>query len=371
MAKPNKLKTEETRMKAEVEKIAQILEEEGRPFTREEVERVLDEGGVEVKGGSADELVQEVLEEGTKRTLTVLDKAWELLGVSPYPEAESLLRGGGSIQMWWAKDKRREGYEVGVRLVDEAGKILVDDLYSPPMGFYSPEEFDLHFERGLVKIGTPSGTVVGKSRALFKGHDPEKLEGVIDTTYVLRPVLNAMGISDIRTALEEFSYLGNGEFEMHNGYIIAKDDDFWFLMRGTIFGDPKLDRALVSGDIVTLSFPGDVEVAFKVVLDAFWAEVDRLYIAHTRIRWGGENFTIGGGRALCRTLDKGDLTKAIQQRVGEEIERLEQGRHFSVVDCSLEMLTFLKAFVRHEDPFRALAEGKFDPHVKAELFLDM
>jgi len=358
-------------MKAEVEKIAQALEEEGCPFTPGEVKRMVDERGVEVKGGTVDELVQEVLEEGAKRTLTVLDEAWELLGVPPYPEAERLLREGGLIQMWWAKDERGEGYEVGVRLVDEAGKTLVDDLHSPPMGFYSPEEFDLHFERGLVKIDTPSGTVVGKSWAFFKGHDPEKLEGLIDTTYVLRPVLNAMGISGIRSALEELSHLGNEEVEVENGYIMAKDDEFWLLMRGTILGDPKLDRTLLLGDIVTLSFPGDVEVAFKVVLDDFWAEIDQLNIAHTRIRWGGETFTIGGGRALCRTLDKGDLTKAIQQRVREGIERLEQGRHFFVVDRSPEMLTFLKAFVRHEDPFRALAEGKFAPHVKAELFLDM
>jgi hypothetical protein len=371
MSRLAKLKTEEARMKAEVEKIAQALEEEGCPFAPEEVKRVVDERRVEVKGDTVDELVQGVLEEGTKRTLAVLDKAWELLGVPPHPEAERLLREGGLVHMWWAKDERGEGYEVGVRLVDKAGKTLADDLYSPPMGFYSPEEFDLRFERGLVKIDTPSGTVVGKSWASFKGHDPERLEGVIDTTYVLRPVLNAMGISGIRSALEELSYLGNEEVEVENGYIMVKDDEFWLLMRGAILGDPKLDRTLVSGDIVTLSFPGDVEVAFKVVLDGFWAETDHLHIAHVRIRWGEETFTIGGGRALCRTLDKGNLTEAIQQRVREGIERLEEGRHFFVVDRPLEMLTFLKAFVRHEDPLRALAEGKFAPHVKAELFLDM
>ncbi len=358
-------------MRAEIEKIAQVLEEEGRPFTPEEVERVANESGVEVKGGAIDELVQGVLEEGTKRTLAVLHKAQELLGVPQHPKAESLLREGGFVHMWFAKDERGYDYEVGVRLGDKTGKILVHDLFPAPKGFYSPEEFDLRFKRGLVTVGALSGTVVGKSWAFFKGHDPEKIEDVIDTMYVLRPVLSAMGISSIRSALEELSYLGNGEVQLENGYIMAKDEEFWFLRRGAILGDPALDRALVAGETVVLSFPEDVEVAFQVFLDSAWVDTDRLHIARTRIRWGKETFNIGGRRASCPTLDKGSLTSAIQEVVRGEIEDFENGARLRFFNLPPEMLTFLKAFVRHEDPFRALAEGRFAPHVKAELFLDM
>ncbi len=357
-------------MRTEIEKVAHALEEGGRPFTPQEVKKAVNESGVEVKGDDLDELVQGVLEEGLKRTLVVLDKAHEVLGVSLHPKAEGLLREGGLIHMRYVKGERGKDHEVEVRLVDKAGKTLVDDFYPTPMGFYSPEEFDLRFERGLVTVDTPSGIVVGKSWAFFKGHDPERLEDVIDTVHVLRHVLDAMGVFGIRSALEELSYLENGEVQVENGYIATKDEEFWFLRRGTILGDPALDRALVTGQTVAFSFPGDVEVAFKVTLDGFWAETDRLYIT-ARIRWGEETFDTEGGTALSRTLDKDALTKAIQQRVREKIERIEQGRHFSPVDHSAEMLTFLKAFVHHEDPFRALAEGKFAAHVKAEFFLDM
>jgi hypothetical protein len=359
-------------MKAEIEKIARTLEEEGRPFAPEEVKRVIDESGVEVKSSDLDELVQGVLEEGLKRTLSVLDKAWELLGVPPHPEAENLLREGGEIHVWYSKDDRGKDHEVGVRLVDKTGTVVVDGgFYSPPMGFYSPEEFMLRFGRGLVVIETSSGVVVGRSWAFFKGHDSEKLENAADTVYVLRPILTSMGISSMGNAFEELSYLGNGEVQVEGEYILARDEKFWLLRRGTIFGDPTLDRALVSGETVAFSFPEDVEVGFKVFLDDFWVNADRLYIAYTRIRWGEEAVVIGGGRAPCRFLDKGSLTKAIQSRLKQEIALFEVGKSSALREASLEMITFLKALSDHEDPFKALAEGKFRPHITAQMFLDM
>jgi len=358
-------------MRAEIEKITQVLEEEGRPFTPEEVRRVVSESGVEVRGEAIDELVQEVLEEGTKRTLAVLYKAQELLGVPQHPKAESLLRDGGFVHMRFAKDGRGYDYEVGVRLGDKTGKILAYDLFSAPRGFYSPEEFDLRFESGLVTTTALSGTVVGKSWAFFKGHDSEKLEDVIETVHVLRPVLNAMGISDIESALEELSYLESEEVQLENGYIMAKDEEFWFLKRGAILGNPTLDRALIAGETVALSFPEDVEVAFQVFLDDTWADTGHLHIARTRIRWGEEAFNIRGRRAPCPTLDKESLAKAIQEVVRGEVEDLESGARLHLLNLSPQMLTFLKAFARHEHPFHALAEGRFAPHVKAEFFLDM
>ncbi len=40
-------------------------------------------------------------------------------------------------------------------------------------------------------------------------------------------------------------------------------------------------------------------------------------------------------------------------------------------EFSPKALAFFRAFARHEDPFRALAEGRFPLHVKAEFFLDL
>ncbi len=164
-------------MRAEIEKIVHTLEEEGRPFTPEEAKRAADENGVEVRGDDLDELVQGVLEKGLRRTLTVLDRAREVLGIPPYPEAEDLFREGGVAHVWCAKSERGEDCEVGVRLVDKTGKILADDLHSPPKGFYLSEEFvHLRLERGLVAMETPSGTVVGRSWAFLRVTTPMKLK---------------------------------------------------------------------------------------------------------------------------------------------------------------------------------------------------
>lgn len=359
-------------MKAEIEKIVHTLEDEARPFTPEEVKRVIDESGVEVKSSDLDEMVQGVLEEGLKRTLTALDKAWEVLGIPPHPKAENLLREGGAIHVWYAKYERGEDHEVGMHFVDKTGKVLEDgDFYPSPRGFYLPEEFELHFKSGLMVIETPTGTVAGKSWAFFKGDDSEKIEDIAETLYALRSVSTAMGIPDIGDAFEKLSYLGNEEAQVEDGYILARDKDFWLLRRGTIFGDPALDRALVSGYTVDFSFPGDVEVVFKVSLDGSWVETDRLYIAFIRIRWGEETALIGGGRAHSYALDKMSLTKAIQGRLREEIDLFEQGKRSHLQELSPAMITFLKALSTHEDPFNVLAEGKFSPHITAELFLDM
>ncbi len=359
-------------MRAEIEKIVHALEEEGRPFTPEEAKRAVDENGVEVKSDGLDELVQGVLEEGLKRTLTVLDRAREVLGIPPHPEAGDVLREGGVVHVWCAKSESGEDHEVVVRLVDKTGKILADDLHSPPRGFYLSEEFvHLRLERGLAAMETPSGTVVGRSWAFFKGHDPDEIEGVADTLYALRSVLTAMGASGIRDALGKLSHLETEEVQVEDGYILAKGEDFWLLRRGTILGDSKLDRALLEGETVTLSFPGDVEVALKVLPDGTWANTGLLYVPYARIRWGEEAVAVRGDRASCGTLDKMSLAKAIQKIVREEIEGLENGTRFRLADLSPEMLIFLKAFARHEDPFRALAEGRFAPYLKAELFLDM
>ncbi len=187
----------------------------------------------------------------------------------------------------------------------------------------------------------------------------------------MRSVLTAMGVSGIRDALEELSYLETEGVQVEDGYILAKDEEFWLLRRGTILGDSKLYRALLEGETVTFSFPGDVEVAFKVLLDGTWANTGLLYVPYTRIRWGEEAVAMRGGRAPCGTLDRMSLTKAIQKVVGEEIEGFENGTRFRLADLSPRMLIFLKAFVRHEDPFCALAEERFAPYLKAELFLDM
>jgi len=367
-------------MRAEVERITRILEEEASPFTAEEVRRVVQEWGLEV-GGDLAELTQEVLEEGLRRTLGVLEKTWEALGVPPLPEAEDCLRKGGGVHFWYYSPKTMgEKGRLEVMLENEAGSTLSKNSY-PLSVELPPWEFGLYLRRGRTVVYTLSSDRTTKGRRVFgvranrpyfRGQSFDDYWDFVRITKVMRPVLSTMGFSDIEEATESLLLLREGDVQTKNGYIIAKKRDFWFLNRGPILGDTDLDQALVRGEPVTLRYPGDVEIAFSVLLDREWVKTNEIYIPHARIRWGDETVVIGGGRGFCvANFSRLYLSEVIQGNLKREIGRFERGEHSYLVNHSAEMLAFLKAFAEHEDPFRALAEGRFAPHVKAEFFLDL
>jgi hypothetical protein len=54
-----------------------------------------------------------------------------------------------------------------------------------------------------------------------------------------------------------------------------------------------------------------------------------------------------------------------------EFEDLENHGIGALTKASPKMLTFLSAFANHKDPFKALTEGKFAPHITAHLFREI
>jgi hypothetical protein len=339
----------------------------------------------QAKGDPA-EPTQEVLEEGFRRTLAVLEKTQEALGIPSLPEAEDCLRRGGGVHFSYYTPKTSEAKaQIYVTLYDETGLVSHKDSYllsiDPP-----PRGFSFLLERGHTAIRTLPGEGavfrgqvrkisgsfgVVANRPFFRGQSIEDCRDFAHFTKALRPILFAMGITDIEAALDSLLLLKEGDVQVKNGYILAKKKNFWFLNRGPILGDFDLDRRLVRGEPVTLSFPGGVEITFKVSLDKGFAETDEIYIPYTHIRWGDETVVVGGGSRFCvGAVDGFSLSRVIKSNLEVEIERFEKGADSHLADRSPEMLAFLKAFVRHEDPFCALAEGTFAFHVKAEFFLD-
>jgi hypothetical protein len=71
-------------------------------------------------------------------------------------------------------------------------------------------------------------------------------------------------------------------------------------------------------------------------------------------------------------LDRDPVTKVVRFRVERAFDYHERsGYNTPLKEASPKMLAFLRAFAEHEDPFRALAEGKLRPHVIAELFSEI
>ncbi len=356
----------------EVHDLAELLRREGLPFIPEEVRWAVETYGLKV-GKDLDRLAQEVMREGAEWTTKALQGFWEALGNSPHPNEmeaiEARLQEGGEARLRCVKSGDPSSREVLV-------KVKLDDGVN--LAFHGVAPFDsltLRARPGFVEVQGLFGPdlsaqllVVG-NWASFKGRDREALGEALEAVGVLRPLLSAMGHEGLEKALSVLGALEKRESRLEEPYVLARAEDFWALRRGLFLGDPLLDGAFLLGESVTLSFPGDAEFTFRGSLS-----LGALHLSELRIRLGEEVVDLGARSEFGAYNLKGvkdPLAEAIRRRLLWEFEDLENYGIGALAGASPKMLTFLGTFADHEDPFRALAEGKFRPHITAHLFKDI
>ncbi len=345
----------------EVQKIAQFLEEEVRPFTLEGVERALQKCNLDV---DAQSLAKEVVEEGVRRTLESLGGLWKMLGVSPVWEVEAALRQEGSLQavcLNW-----RDGTWVSMTINQRH-----DLSFSYPFPEYQgPKGFVLHAWAGKVELNTYSGIYATRGRVFFSACEVEGVREALADAKALRPLLESMRIAGLDKAIEELASLGDGEARTTGEYLLARSGDIFALRRGGVLGDVALDGALLTQRDVALTFPWDVELSFKVE----WLR-GRASIHYLWIRWGEDEVSfVGAHQVPGNILSRDPLALVLRERVRCELKPIEVGKALVPERydwCSPKMLAFLRAFAEHKDPFHALAEGKLRPYVIAELFSEI
>jgi hypothetical protein len=347
----------------EAQKIAQFLEDEGRPFTLEGVERALQRCAL---GVDTQSLAQEVIEEGVRRTLESLGGLWKMLGVSPVREVEGALRQEGSLQavcLNW-KDETRVIVRISQRNCPDFSLDYPFPEHRGSRGFL------LRAWTGKVELNACSGIYASRGRVFFSAGEVEKIREALEDAKALRPLLESMKIAGLDKAIEELPSLGDGEACMAGEYLLARSGDIFALRRGAVFGDLDLDGALLTQRDVRLSFPGGVEISFKVE----WYS-GRASFHYLRVRWGEDEIFFGGEhRFLGDILNRDPLTPALQEKVRHEAKTVEWSRE-PVPDycesCSPKMLAFLRTFAGHESPLEALARGEFDAYTTAELFSEI
>jgi len=347
----------------EVQKIAQALEEEGRLFTPEEVEGTLQRYNLDVDNQN---LAKEVIEEGVRRTVESLGGFWRMLGVPPLWEVEEALRKEGSLQavcLNW-----REGPWVAVTISQRHYPDL--NLGYPFPEYRGSEGFTLRAWTGRVELNTYSGIYATRGMVFFSASDGEKIQKALEDTKALRSLFESMKITGLGKAIEELATLRDGEARMTGEYFLARSGEIFALRRGGVLGDSDLDGALLTQRDVTLSFPGGVEISFKV--EWFSGKASFHYL---RIRWGEDEVFFGGEhRFLGNILNRDPLTPALQEKVRRELKTIEWSREL-VPDyygsCSPKMLAFLRAFAGRESPLEALARGRFHAYTTAELFSEI
>jgi hypothetical protein len=312
-------------------------------------------------------------EERHGRSLKVLGELQEILGVPLLSRVEKLLSKGNSVFVGYKNTSL--GGEVVARVEGEDEGVYFS-LHNKPL--LRELELYLTSEATFLSIASSdslaSRLVVEKENVFFKsdngGEDKgEYVRKTLQDAKTLRPVLASIGLSDLESAIEALSRLNEGESGVEGSYVLARNERAWMLRRGLVFGEPRLDGDLLLEREVGLSFPGDVEMSFSARWEHPFMSLEFLYI-----RWGREEMLIDTNRGFffAETFERNPVAQAIRNGLGMEIRYLDRGEWSSrIVDPSPRMLAFLRALTEHDEPFRALAEGRFLSYAKAGLFLDM
>lgn len=132
-----------------------------------------------------------------------------------------------------------------------------------------------------------------------------------------------------------------------------------------MLGDPYLDGTILTREEVTVTFPEDVEISLEVSYND--ARLS-MWFPRVHIRLEQEEVSFERGFFEAPIFKKDPVATALRIGLTAEFELRREGATYTYEDLSPRMLSFLRVLAEHEEPLRALAEGRFRPHVTAELF---
>ncbi len=168
--------------------------------------------------------------------------------------------------------------------------------------------------------------------------------------------------------MEALENLEEGESRLEGRYVLAHGEGFRALRDWPIMGDPRLEGVILLERDVGLDFPGDVGVSFRVL----WHERSKIStLSYVRFRLGGESLHVRSPQNWTDVSGKDVITSLVRGAIEEEFKDAERRGWRYPEPPSARMLAFLRAFVEHEAPFQALANGGFFPYITAELFRDL
>jgi hypothetical protein len=351
-------------MKLTFAEMADFLEENHNQFYPGVIEYVIKNYGIQVEG-NLELFVSRVVLEGTQRTVRATHKLFESLGIPPQPEVENLLSGGVNLKVHYlGVEKTGFTGELTVGTFGSGERVLHYPFFVPPE--LAGEAFTLraHYGFGLVRLDTKSGLIVSNRNAFLRTSKPEDVEVALNTAKVLRPFFSAIGLENLESALQALASLQEGEARMEGPYVIAKMGGVFALRKGLMLGDPYLDGNLLIKEEVTMTFPESVEVTLKVSYNDYHLKMS---FPQVDIRLGEEEVSFKGGPFEASIFKDDPVVKALQKGLAWLMVN-EGNATGPYSDLSPRMLAFLNVLAQHEEPFKALAEGRLRPYVTAELF---
>ncbi len=321
--------------------------------------------------GSAD------VEKELERTTEALHEFLRLLEVPPSPDIEACLRGGGSVQIRHPDYKSGAQAKAEVTLYPPDWTKPEDYLRFSPPEYWPFRGFTFYARTGRTTLRATPTLILTQGRAFLRSENPDDLAKVQEGVRVMRPFLATMGLEDLEGAVEALWDLKEGESQYKEPYILARGEGFWALRRGLVLGDPRLDGKLLLGGEIEATYPGEVGISFRATHAGEW-----LYLHDLSLSLGEEVIVFDRGEGVPASfvgrnlsasfIEKNPVATIIQRVLGPELERLDwAGPASPLHGASPKMLAFVRAFADHEDPFEALAEGRFHLYATAELFADL
>jgi len=197
-------------------------------------------------------------------------------------------------------------------------------------------------------------------RAFFmaRGESAALLE-TLASVRKLRPLFQALGLGDLEEALVALGDLGAGA-KAHGAYVLISDPEreVLALRRGSLFGDPRLDKAFLLGEEVVLPYPkGEVALLGGV------SAANSLAVSGFRVRWRDEVFPQDGllpVKVERHVLSFDPLTPSLlREAAGVALEKKPPP--------PLALRELLRAMKAGEDPIRSLRDASFLRELKLRL----
>jgi hypothetical protein len=290
-------------------------------------------------GEDPEVLAEKVLEEARKRTRRALNGLWEAFGLpSPPSGVEESLLEGRHITVWYSGTRGRPELHVWPQTRDK--EIL---SLSHPV---SCRELSFNSRAGWVEVEVTPGLFATWERVFFRGRGFAEVREAIEAAKALRPLFRALDLADLEEALEALATLKEGEGRMEGSYALVRARGFWFLRRGSLFGDPLLDGAFLTGQAVRLTF-SEFHLTLKGSLLG-----GMISLQEGVLEWGEEAVRFCGGEEHYGVFHKSPISHLVRMGLWWELDK-------PLRSYSPKVRALIEELRGEEDPIEALRSKDF------------
>jgi hypothetical protein len=267
-----------------VEKVLRALDSD-RTESRlplKEVERIVRDLGL-VPGNDPRviaALAKEALSEARKRIREVLEGLRESLGVSSPlpPRLAKILERGRSLLL--VTPRNMPGH---VQIEAEWDEVFLRTPFPveiwPPIALAGSRGGDVAFNAGI-----PYAVFARRGRVSFYSPDHKNTKRAHEVVKTFRSLFRVFGLEDLEEAFDALTALKDGEARMEGDYVLARRRERWALRRGSVFGNPLLDKAFLLGEEeIALSYPQGLSIAFTTDPVGYKVKIKAI-----KVRWGEE-----------------------------------------------------------------------------------